>query len=303
MKGSQPSHRVATRKEWQEVQTRLLEREYEIRRMSEELGRERRNQPWVLLDKEYTFDTQAGEKTLADLFEGRSQLLVYHMMFGPEWTAGCPACSSVVDPLDGAMPHLNQHDATMVVCSHAPLEKLAAYKKRMGWKLNYVSSLGSTFNYDFGVSYTKGQQDDLDPNLIEQLTRAVRGALHAHLPGAARANREGIRRIRDAAAPRRVLIRSRSHVERRDGKIRRLESPGRFGAGMAAHSRGTHSRKQACVALGQPGDLGSSSFAGDRSKCERVLRPPDCRVDGQPQRSPGKRRDRGRNRLSEPDRR
>ena len=170
MKGSQPSHRVATRKEWQEVQTRLLEREYEIRRMSEELGRERRNQPWVLLDKEYTFDTEADEKTLADLFEGRSQLLVYHMMFGPEWTAGCPACSSVVDPLDGAMPHLNQHDATMVVCSHAPLEKLAAYKKRMGWKLNYVSSLGSTFNYDFGVSYTKGQQDDLDPNLIEQLT-------------------------------------------------------------------------------------------------------------------------------------
>jgi len=169
MKRSQPSHRLVNREEWQEAQARLLEREYEIRRMSEELGRERRNQPWVLLDREYTFDTHAGKKTLADLFEGRSQLLVYHMMFGPEWTAGCPACSSVVDPLDGAMPHLNQHDVTMVVCSHAPIEKLAAYKERMGWKLNYVSSFRSTFNYDFDVSYTKGQQDDLDADLLEQL--------------------------------------------------------------------------------------------------------------------------------------
>src|SRR5437879_13373565 len=106
MKRPQPSHRVATRKEWQEGQTRLLEREYEIRRMSEELGRERRNQPWVLLDKENTFDTEASEKTLADMCEGRLQLLDYHMMVGPEWTAGCPACSSVVEHLETAKPDL-----------------------------------------------------------------------------------------------------------------------------------------------------------------------------------------------------
>jgi len=169
MNGRRPSHRVATREEWQEAQTRLLEREYEIRRMSEDLGRERRNQPWVLIDKEYMFETEAGEKTLGDLFEGRSQLLVYHMMFGPEWKAGCPACASVLDPLDGAMPHLNQHDVTMVVCSHAPLEKLTAYKRRMGWKFNCVSSFRTSFNYDFAVSHTKEQQIDLDPDLIARL--------------------------------------------------------------------------------------------------------------------------------------
>jgi predicted dithiol-disulfide oxidoreductase (DUF899 family) len=162
-------HRVATREEWQGAQTKLLEREYEIRGMEEELARERRDLPWVLIEKEYRFDTQGGERTLADLFEGRSQLLVYHMMFGPEWIAGCPACSTVVDHLDGAMAHLNPHDVTMVVCAHAPIEKLNAYKKRMGWRFNLVSSFRSDFNYDFEASSTQEEQDKLPAEVIERL--------------------------------------------------------------------------------------------------------------------------------------
>ena len=120
---------------------------------------ERQELPWVRVDKEYTFETDEGTKTLAELFDGRSQLVVYHFMFGPEYTkGGCPTCSSMADAFDGLLPHLNNHDVTFLAISRAPLEKLQAYKRRMGWQFPWASSSGSDFNFDFGVSFTKEQQ-------------------------------------------------------------------------------------------------------------------------------------------------
>jgi predicted dithiol-disulfide oxidoreductase (DUF899 family) len=164
-------HRVATRADWEAANRKVLEREQELTRLNDELAKERRGLPWLLIDKEYTFDTADGKKTLIDLFGARSQLLVYHMMFGPDWTAGCPACSALVDQLDGEMAHLNQHDVTMVVIAHAPIEKLRAYQKRMGWKFNYVSSFNSDFNYDFGVSFTDEQSREWAGEVIAQVSK------------------------------------------------------------------------------------------------------------------------------------
>ena len=150
-------HKVGTREEWLAARKELLQREKELTRRSDELTRERRELPWVPVEKEYRFETDGGTKTLAELFEGRSQLLVYHLMFGPDWTAACPGCTGLADHLDGALIHLNQQDVTMLCVSHAPLEKLQAYKRRMGWTFPYVSSFGSDFNVDFGVSFTEEQ--------------------------------------------------------------------------------------------------------------------------------------------------
>ena len=152
-------HQVATREEWLAARKQLLEREKELTRRSDELARERRELPWVRVEKEYTFDTDGGTKTLAELFDGRSQLLVYHFMFGPEYTkGGCPTCSSMADAFDGLLPHLNNRDVTFLAISRAPLEQLRPYKRRMGWQFPWVSSSGSDFNFDFGVSFTKEQQ-------------------------------------------------------------------------------------------------------------------------------------------------
>jgi predicted dithiol-disulfide oxidoreductase (DUF899 family) len=151
-------HRVGTRDEWLAAREELLEREKELTRRSDELARERRELPWVRVDKEYSFETDAGTKTLAELFEGRSQLLVYHFMFGPEYTAGCPTCSAGADTFDGAVPHFNARDVTFLCVSRAPLEQLRAYKERMGWSFRWVSSAESDFNFDLGVSFTREQQ-------------------------------------------------------------------------------------------------------------------------------------------------
>ena len=151
-------HQVATREEWRVAREALLEREKELTRRSDELARERLELPWVRIDKEYAFETDEGTRTLAELFEGRSQLLVYHFMFGPEWDEGCPSCSISADGFDGQMIHLNQRDVTLICVSRAPLEKLDAYKRRMGWRFEWVSSLGSDFNHDFGVSFTDEQR-------------------------------------------------------------------------------------------------------------------------------------------------
>jgi predicted dithiol-disulfide oxidoreductase (DUF899 family)/pimeloyl-ACP methyl ester carboxylesterase len=140
------------------ARVRLLELEKEHTRRSDELARMRRELPWVPIEKPYVFDTDEGPKTLADLFAGRSQLVVYHFMFAPEWEAGCEGCSLVADHFDGGMVHLNQRDVTMVCVSRAPLEKINAYKRRMGWNFAWVSSRDSDFNYDFGVSFTPEQQ-------------------------------------------------------------------------------------------------------------------------------------------------
>ncbi|MGH2978600.1 MAG: DUF899 domain-containing protein [Solirubrobacterales bacterium] len=144
-------HRTGTRDEWLAARKELLEQEKELTRRSDELARQRQELPWVRVDKEYTFQTDAGPKTLAELFAGRSQLIVYHLMYGPDDEAACPGCSFYSDHLDGSVPHLNNHDVTLACASRAPLEKLQAYKRRMGWKFPWVSSYGTDFNLDFGL--------------------------------------------------------------------------------------------------------------------------------------------------------
>jgi predicted dithiol-disulfide oxidoreductase (DUF899 family) len=151
-------HTVGTRDEWLAARIELLEREKELTRHSDELARQRQELPWVRVEKEYGFETEQGAKNLAELFDGRSQLLVYHFMFGPEYTAGCPSCSSIADCFDGFVVHLEHHDVTMLCISRAPLEKLQAYKRRMGWRFPWASSLGNDFNFDFDVSFTEEQQ-------------------------------------------------------------------------------------------------------------------------------------------------
>ena len=145
---------VVSREEWLEARRAFLLKEKEATHLRDKLNAERMALPWVKVDKDYTFDTPDGPKSLADLFDGRSQLMVYHFMFGPEWEAGCPGCSFLADHLDGTLPHLNHHDVTLVAVARAPLAKIEAYKQRMGWKFPWVSSFGSDFNFDYHVSFT-----------------------------------------------------------------------------------------------------------------------------------------------------
>jgi predicted dithiol-disulfide oxidoreductase (DUF899 family) len=151
-------HKIGTREEWLAARLELLEAEKELTRRSDEVAGMRQELPWVRIDKEYRFETDEGTVSLADLFRGRSQLLVYHFMFGPEYTAGCPACSAIADGFDGFAVHLANHDVTLSAISRAPIEKLQAYRRRMGWSFPWASSFGSDFNYDFGVAYTEEQQ-------------------------------------------------------------------------------------------------------------------------------------------------
>jgi predicted dithiol-disulfide oxidoreductase (DUF899 family) len=151
-------HKTGTREEWLADRLELLEAEKELTRRSDELARRRQELPWVRIDKEYRFETDEGSASLADLFRGRSQLLVYHFMFGPDYTAGCPACSAIADGFDGFVVHLANHDVTLCAVSRAPLAKLEAYKRRMGWSFPWASSHGSNFNYDFQASLTEEQQ-------------------------------------------------------------------------------------------------------------------------------------------------
>ena len=154
------NRRIGTREEWLAARAELLEREKEHTRMGDELARQRRELPWVRVEKQYTFQTEHGPKTLHDLFDGRSQLVVYHFMFGPDWEAGCPACSSTADSFDGVLAHLGARDVTMICVSRAPIEKLLAYRERMGWSFNWASSHESDFNFDHGVSAAKGMAHD-----------------------------------------------------------------------------------------------------------------------------------------------
>ena len=151
---AQPNHRIGTRQEWDAARHELLIREKEHTRLGDELARQRLDLPWVRVEKDYRLDTDDGPRALADLFDGRSQLLIYHFMFGPSYEAGCPINSSIADGIDSSIPHLNAHDVTMILVSQAPLEKLRAYKARMGWTVPWVSSAGSDFNIDLGYSTT-----------------------------------------------------------------------------------------------------------------------------------------------------
>ena len=151
-------HKIANREEWLAARIALLKQEKELTRRSDELARRRQELPWVKVDKEYRFETEAGSASLADLFQGRSQLLIYHFMFGPDYTAGCPSCSAIADGFNGFVVHLANHDVTLSAVSRAPLAKLQAYKRRMGWTFPWASSFGSDFNSDFHVQVTAEQQ-------------------------------------------------------------------------------------------------------------------------------------------------
>jgi predicted dithiol-disulfide oxidoreductase (DUF899 family) len=153
-----PSHITGTRDEWRAARLALLDEEKELTRRSDALAAKRQALPWVRIDADYRFDTERGSATLADLFADRSQLLIYHFMFGPDYKAGCPSCSSIADGFDGVAVHLANHDVTLTAVSRAPLEKLTAYKQRMGWRFPWVSSFNSAFNFDFGVSFDPAQQ-------------------------------------------------------------------------------------------------------------------------------------------------
>jgi predicted dithiol-disulfide oxidoreductase (DUF899 family) len=146
--------RIGTRGQFDTARSELLAREKELTRASDELARERRELPWVPVGKEYRFDTEAGEKTLAELFDGRSQLMIYHFMFGPAYAAGCPVCSSAADAFNGAVAHLNARDVTFACSSRAQLPALLAYRERMGWSFPWVSTAGGDFNADFGATHT-----------------------------------------------------------------------------------------------------------------------------------------------------
>jgi predicted dithiol-disulfide oxidoreductase (DUF899 family) len=158
-----PQHKIATRDEWEAARNALLAHENEHAERSEELARERQALPWVRVEKEYTFATDDGTKTLAELFDGRSQLLAYNIMFGPSYSGGaCPGCSNLADHLDGALVHLNHRDVTLLCFSRAPLERLQAYKRRMGWSFPWVSTHGTEFAFDFELAFTPEQISSVD---------------------------------------------------------------------------------------------------------------------------------------------
>jgi predicted dithiol-disulfide oxidoreductase (DUF899 family) len=160
-------HKIARREEWLAAREKLLEREKEHTRLGDELASERRELPWVRVEKGYLFDTDEGTRTLRELFDGRSQLLVYHFMFGPSYEAGCPVNSSIADAVNGVLPHLHARDVAFVFVSQAPLEKLRAYKRRMGWSFPWVSSARTDFNFDLGFSRTEEQSREAVARMME----------------------------------------------------------------------------------------------------------------------------------------
>ena len=180
-------HKIGAREEWLAAREELLKREKEHTRLGDEIAQLRRGLPWVRVEKDYRFETDDREKSLAELFDGRSQLLVYHFMFGPSYQAGCPVNSSIADSIDGVVPHLHARDATLLLVSQAPLEKLRGYKRRMGWSIPWVSSSHSDFNFDLGFSQTEEQSreavaqialpsrtlDGAFPPIVEQNARAT----------------------------------------------------------------------------------------------------------------------------------
>jgi predicted dithiol-disulfide oxidoreductase (DUF899 family) len=163
-------HRIGTQEEWQAARDELLKDEKEITRRNDELAQRRRELPWVPVEKEYSFDTDEGSKSLAELFDGRSQLLIYHFMFGPPYEVGCPVCSSIADNLAPNVVHLRERDVTLLLVSRAPLERLQSFKKRMGWNIDWVSTAGSDFNRDIGFTNT---EEELRPFLEGEIPPTV----------------------------------------------------------------------------------------------------------------------------------
>jgi predicted dithiol-disulfide oxidoreductase (DUF899 family) len=178
-----PERTIGTREEWQAARAELAKLEAEQAERNEQIKRRRRALPWVPVEQEYTFDTEDGRKTLADLFDGRSQLLAYNIMFGPDYALGaCPGCTSLGDGLDGALVHLQHRDVTLICFSRAPIDRLVAYKRRMGWQFPYVSTYGSEFPFDFGLAVTEQQAEEIPelkqmvdnpPGWLEEWSRQV----------------------------------------------------------------------------------------------------------------------------------
>jgi len=177
------AHSVVSQQKWLEARQALLAREREMTHLRDAINSERLALPWVRVDIEYLFDTLSGPKSLSELFDGRSQLILYHFMFGPGWPAGCPGCSFLSDHVDGALVHLNHHDVTYVAVSRAPLREIEAYKKRMEWHFPWVSSSQSSFNFDYGVSFTPEQvaSGDAIYNYEPSPARVIKDAME--LPG------------------------------------------------------------------------------------------------------------------------
>ena len=163
-------HRIGTQEEWQAERDELLKEEKALTRRGDELARKRQGLPWVRVEKDYRFETEQGTRTLAELFDGRSQLIVYHFMFGPPYDSGCPVCSSITDTLSAQVPHLAAKDTTLLLVSRAPLEKLLAFKRRMAWGIDWASSDGSDFNRDLGYTYT---EEELRPFLDGEIPVTV----------------------------------------------------------------------------------------------------------------------------------
>jgi predicted dithiol-disulfide oxidoreductase (DUF899 family) len=161
--------RIGTQEEWAAAREELLAREKEYTKLGDDLARQRRELPWVAIEKEYSFDTDDGTRTLPELFDGRSQLVVYHFMFGPDYEAGCPTCSSIADAVNGVLPHLHARDVTPLFVSQAPLAKLQAYKRRMGWSFPWVSSANTDFNVDLGFSNTEESTRDWVTPILDAL--------------------------------------------------------------------------------------------------------------------------------------
>ncbi len=182
-----PDHRTATREEWQAARDELAKLEAEQAELGRKVIEQRRQLPWVAVEKEYVFDTEEGRKTLAELFDGRSQLLAYNIMFGPDYSKGaCPGCTSLGDGLDGSLVHLNHRDVTMVCFSRAPIERLTAYKRRMGWEFPYVSTSNTDFPFDFGLALSESQAQqvpqiremvDNPPDWLVEWSRQIGGEL------------------------------------------------------------------------------------------------------------------------------
>jgi predicted dithiol-disulfide oxidoreductase (DUF899 family) len=179
MEATMDHPRIVSRAEWLDARKQLLRKEKELTRLRDRLSAERRELPWVRVEKQYVFDTPSGKRTLAELFDGRSQLLVNHFMLGPGWQQGCVGCSFGADHIDGALVHLEHHDVTVVAVSRAPLPEIEAYKKRMGWRFKWVSSYGSDFNYDYHVSFT---QEDLAKGKVYYNYEMTEAAIE-ELPG------------------------------------------------------------------------------------------------------------------------
>jgi predicted dithiol-disulfide oxidoreductase (DUF899 family) len=174
-------NQIVSREEWLEASRALLAKEKEATHLRDRINVQRNAMPWVKVEQDYVFDTSAGRKKLSELFDGRSQLIIYHFMLGPKWEAGCPGCSFLADHLDGTLPHLNNHDVTLVAVSRAPLAKIDAYKRRMGWHFPWVSSAASTFNFDYNVSFT--EEDLARDKVIYNFTAIDAANGNDELPG------------------------------------------------------------------------------------------------------------------------